>query len=413
MRSLGLRLALGTALAGALAGAAAATLGGDEDGAPAVRRGPLTQIVDRESRGGECSDGRDADEARRPATPWCSLARATQAAPAGSTVLVRGGRYPVFTAGGERTRRVTFRPYRAERVTLDGAELRAGRLRLEGFRIAGTVRLTEGVAKVALVGNRWSIDGSSGGSAVHLKAGVRNVLIARNRIAQRASVQGVSAIDFDSTNTLPPISAVTIRRNRIGPIPGGGDAIQAKHTRSLTVEGNELFGVRLPPGSDAHPDVLQSIYGARDLVLRGNFIHDIASQGIAIDRFEGENTNVRILDNVIARVGYPWVAMSVDAVGGRLAHNTVDGTLTLGPGARGLAVVANIAAHGLLTDPAARVRQGFNLSRRFTGRAGRGSIAGSPRYRSPRRDDFRLRRGSRGWQRAPGGKDMGALHARR
>jgi hypothetical protein len=413
LRLTGVRLTAGIALSVGAAIAATAALVVDPQGSSSANRRPQTLIVDRDSRGGGCSDERQAHEADRRGSPWCSFERAAQAAPSGSTVFVRGGRYPVFVADGDRSRPVTFRPYRQERVTLAGATLRSGQLRLEGFDITGTVGLAEGVSRVALVGNKWATDGRSGGSALYLKAGVRYVLVERNRIAQRASVQGVNAIDFDSTNALPAIGPVTIRGNRIGPVPGGDDAIQAKHTRSLRVEDNEFFGVRLPPGSDSHPDVLQSIYGARDLVLRGNFIHDISAQAIAIDDFMGENRNVRIRDNVIARVAYPWVAMSVDGLGGRLSHNTIDATLTLGPGTRGMEVIANIAAYGLLIDPAAEVSENFNLSRRFTRPSGRRSITGRPRYRNPTRDDFRLTRGSRGSRSAPGRRDLGALHGKR
>jgi len=49
-------------------------------------------VVDGASRGGRCSDARAAAavSVRR---PWCTPARALQAAPAGATVLVRRGRY--------------------------------------------------------------------------------------------------------------------------------------------------------------------------------------------------------------------------------------------------------------------------------------------------------------------------------
>ena len=145
--------------------------------------------------------------------------------------------------------------------------------------------------------------------------------------SQRASVRGPNAINFNSTNTRPAIVAVTIRDNRIGPVAGGGDAIQAKHTCGLVISHNEIFGVRCPAGSSSHPDVFQSIYGATGLTIKDNFIHDIAAQGI-FQRFVGINRNFKAYDNVIARVAYPWVAFS--ATVDTITHNTIDGILPRG-----------------------------------------------------------------------------------
>ena len=180
--------------------------------------------------------------------------------------------------------------------------------------------------RIALVGNRWTTDGRSGGTNLAIEPGVRDVLVAANRISQRASVRGPNAINFNSTNTRPAIVAVTIRDNRIGPVAGGGDAIQAKHTRGLTISHNEIFGVRRPPGSAAHPDVFQSIYGATGLTIKDNFIHNIAAQGIFLQRFKGTNRNFNAHDNVIARVA-AWTAFSANARKATISHNTIDGIL--------------------------------------------------------------------------------------
>src|SRR5688572_11368239 len=49
---------------------------------------PVTEAaayVDRDSRGGACSDLRTYDQARSVTTPWCSLDRAVKTAPGGAT----------------------------------------------------------------------------------------------------------------------------------------------------------------------------------------------------------------------------------------------------------------------------------------------------------------------------------------
>ena len=66
--------------------------------------------VDRDSIGGPCSDERSAEEAASEASPWCTIERAVEEAPPGSTVVVRAGAYPEIAAGldPDRTARVTF-----------------------------------------------------------------------------------------------------------------------------------------------------------------------------------------------------------------------------------------------------------------------------------------------------------------
>jgi hypothetical protein len=321
-------------------------------------------------------------------------------------VLLRGGSYGPVRFTTQRSKPVRFRPYPGERVVLNTVNFDAGGARLQGFRITGAVNVASGVRGVALVGNRWSAPGN----ALNIEYGAARILIAGNRISQTRSNEAVNLINFNSTDTQPQISDVTIRGNRIGPVASGGDAIQAKHTRNLRVEDNEFSGVRLPPGSDAHPDVLQSIYGSTGLSFKRNFIHDVASQGLFVQAFRGVNTNVTATDNVVVRVAYPWTAFILDIVGSNISHNTVDGVMRIGATSRQSKVQANIATYGLLTDPGAQVAPSSNLAQRFTGERGPGSVQGKPRFRNPRRDDYRLRRRSAGRRRAPGRRDIGSLY---
>ena len=363
--------------------------------------------VDRGSIGGDCSDAREASGAGSPLTPWCSLERANAAAPAGALVLVRGGDYPRFALRAARQGSMTLRAYPGERPVLRGGSLQSGGLRLEGFRITGTVTLETGAAQVALVGNDWITDGQNGGTNLQVQAGVRDVLLQGNRIAQAAGVLGANAINFTSTNTRASIDDVTIRSNVIGPLPGGGDAIQAKNTRRLVVEDNEIYGVSRPEGSEAHPDVFQSIYGAVDLVIRRNFIHDIAAQGIFVQEYLGENRNFRAEDNVIVRVAYPWQSFASRANASYVAHNTITGSLRVGGSA--IEVIANIAASSLtIGENSQLVREDFNLSARFSAPRGPSSLLGVPAFADPAGNDFTLRADSLGKAAAPDGSDIGS-----
>ncbi len=367
-------------------------------------------FVDAGSRGGRCSDERGAESVDSVKSPWCSLARAAADAPAGTTVLVRGGSYRRILLNRTRGGPVRLRAFPGEHVVLRGASVSGQGMRLEGLHITGTISLLTGARGIALVANRWITNRSGGGTNLQIGPGVRDVLVAANRIAQRASVRGPNAINFDSTNARPAIVAVTIRDNRIGPIAGGGDAIQAKHTRGLTISHNEIFGVRRPRGSAAHPDVIQSIYGASGLTIKDNFIHDIAAQGIFLQRFMGTNRGFDAHDNVIARVAPPWVAFSANARKPAISHNTIAGALRAGGAS--VRLVANIATKGVLVEPEGGVtRERYNLAVRFTHRPGAGSIKAVPAFRNAGKNDFRLKRGSLGSRKGPGHRDIGSRRA--
>src|SRR5918992_1858775 len=92
--------------------------GPDGATAPDLAASAVTVLyVDRYSVGGRCSNARSAAQAASPRTPWCSLKRAVAAAPSGSTVLVRAGRYPELEVEDDRHRStwVTLRRYPSER----------------------------------------------------------------------------------------------------------------------------------------------------------------------------------------------------------------------------------------------------------------------------------------------------------
>ena len=346
---------------------------------------------------GNCSKG--GSSGRSVQRPLCSLARAAQTAPASTTVLVRGGRYGrqslVRTARG----RIRLVAYPHERVVLAGLNLGGHGLRLEGVSIPGGVNIQSGASHMSVVGDRTT--------NLQIGWGASHILIAANKIAQTARLKSINGINFNSSNTHPAISSVTIRDNRIGPIPGGGDAIQAKHTRHLTIERNIIAHLSRPPGSSAHPDAFQSIYGASHLTIKGNFIHNIAAQGIFVQGFKGANRNVTAEDNVIVRVAKPWVAFGLKASHAKINHNTIDGLLRArGPSLR---LLANVVDSLFLPAPGRRER--YDLARSFSSKPGGQSIKGEPEFRNPAKNDFRLSPHSPGWRDGPGHTDIGSRTA--
>jgi len=167
---------------------------------------------------------------------------------------------------------------------------------------------------------------------------------------------------------------------------------------------------RAPAGTGAHPDAFQSIYGATDLTIKDNFIHNIAAQGIFLQRFQGTNRNFNAHDNVIARVAAPWTAFSANARKATIGHNTIDGILRAGGAS--VRVVSNVAIRGIIVEPEGGVtRERYNLASRFTHKPGAGSIMGGPIFGDAGKNDFRLKRGTRGSGDGPGRRDIGSRRA--
>src|SRR3954453_6322724 len=74
-------------------------------------------VVDGASVGGKCSDDRPAGKGRPATSPWCSLDRAVQKAPAGATVVVRRGRYGRVSLSGKGPHVLRLKAYKHEKVT--------------------------------------------------------------------------------------------------------------------------------------------------------------------------------------------------------------------------------------------------------------------------------------------------------
>ena len=224
-----------------------------------------TLYVDRESRGGSCSDGRSAAEASSAGKPWCSLARALAAAPGGSVVLVRGGSYPELSVKDDnrRSSMLTLKAYTGESVTLNGFDVsKASHVRVEGFRITDWVDLTDGARQVALVGNDISPRG------VRMK-GVDGVLVEGNTIhdlVPDADGKCSCGIWIQSWGSIGPARNVTMRGNTITRL--SNDGINLANVVNILIEGNTIKDA-LSIGNGAHVDSIH-LMGGDNITLRGN-----------------------------------------------------------------------------------------------------------------------------------------------
>ena len=263
-----------------------------------------------------CDDGRSVARARRAATPWCSLDRALEAAPGGSTILVAGGRYDAAKLSGEagEERDLVLRPADpAQRPVLEGLQLvGAGGVRVSGFLFTGTL----------------AIDGSSGITVEDNGFASTNLYVRRSqrirvignrfrdvRDGERALlVQGAVSEDQPTTEDL------LIRGNRFDNIAHDAIAVYNGYER-VTVEGNRIEGVWRPPGTERHSDAMQFMGGSR-LTIRDNVLHD-NNQGILVKDGPASNGLV-VTGNLITDGG---AGLQIwNAPGARVERNSIWGT---------------------------------------------------------------------------------------
>lgn len=281
--------------------------------------GTATLYVDGDSRGGRCADERDAAQAARASTPWCSVDRALAAAPDGGVVLVRGGRYPAAEVRGRRrSKRLTLRPYRGETVTLRGLTIEdSSRLRFKGFRIRGRTQIHFG-SRIELVRNDIAGEGISARPTDRLR-------IEGNRIhdltydgVSGGAGYGVWLSGGWSDKSRPQwITNVVIRDNRFERIPA--DAIQMGTVRNALIEGNRFR--RIAPFLDPteHSDGIQMYGTSTNVRIRRNVFHDTV-RGVIAKGFVYRGLVIE--NNLFVRLA--GTALNIyDAPGARIVHNTI------------------------------------------------------------------------------------------
>ena len=129
------------------------------------------------------------------------------------------------------------------------------------------------------------------------------------------------ALVSDDPDDYWPVSDITVRGNRIGPMAGGEDAIRLHNFRDVLIEDNEIFGVIENGG---HNDCLQSVWGGDGLTFRRNYLHDNNCQTFFLK--DGHTSNIVFSDNLSVRnrdgdaevVGQIWNSSDVS-----ITNNTI------------------------------------------------------------------------------------------
>jgi hypothetical protein len=350
--------------------------------------------VDAGGHGATCSDGRGAAEAQNPLTPLCTIPRAIAVAPDGGRIIVRGGSYPALdVAGGSRSTWLTIAAEAGEAVTLPSVRLRddAGWLRFEGLRLTGPgspVSIAEGGSHHIAVVNS-DIRNGGGGDLVSIGAGSSAVLVEGNYLSG-----GGEGVAWVADQTTAAITDVTVRNNHFDTI--GTDALRPANFDGALVEGNEIEGVA---ENGDHSDALQSYAGGRNLVFRGNYVHDNNAEGFFVK--DGHVDNVVLENNVfVNNRGAAAQVKLYDTTGLRIVNNTVwnnQANVVLSSGLRDVEIRNNLLEHLDADATVANVVQERNvIGGTYGWRIAPTDVRGAPAFVDAAARDYRLAPGSAG-----------------
>jgi parallel beta helix pectate lyase-like protein len=268
----------------------------------------------------------------RTLTPGAKLAEQIVAAAPRDVLCLADGDYGQATLAAAPSDFVTIRavhPWGARftRITIGGT---AAHLRLEQLQVTRQLDSEQGNASsIELLGNKlFEVEISSGPKFASSGPGAHDWLVANNDITNGITLTSQDPTAPGSPRTVSiddvwwPVSRVTLRANKIGPLQGGEDAIRIAGWRDLVIEDNEITGI-VEDGQ--HNDCLQSVWGGDGLVFRGNYLHDNDCQGFFIK--DGSARNVRIENNLFLRDtagrGQTVVSQIWDSTDVTLQNNTV------------------------------------------------------------------------------------------
>jgi Ca2+-binding RTX toxin-like protein len=254
-------------------------------------------------------------------SPGADIASNIESAANGDVICLNGGDYGDLTIGAERDGYVTVRsvtPHSArfDEIALDNAAF----IRLEHLHVEDTISSgLDNTSNIQLVANDVTgivIEAPPSNSS---GPGPSNWTIEYNHIHDCDG--HCVALVSDDPDDYWPVSDITVRGNRIGPMAGGEDAIRLHNFRDVLIEDNEIFGVIENGG---HNDCLQSVWGGDGLTFRRNYLHDNNCQTFFLK--DGHTSNIVFSDNLSVRnrdgdaevVGQIWNSSDVS-----ITNNTI------------------------------------------------------------------------------------------
>ncbi len=290
---------------------AACSGGGEEDGG--------TLFV-----GGEGCNDKATPGAVSADAPWCTLARAAEAAPAGSTVRVRDGRYTALEATRrDNVRPVTFEPEGDAKPAVRGITLDdSSGFTIRGFRVTDVSRL-EDVVDVRIEDNDFSPSGVAVG-------GGRRVAFTGNRfhdltIDIAPATRRCRAPRCGFGLRLARVSGLVVERNEFRKIPA--DGIQLASGEDVTIKGNTFAEISAFIDPAEHSDAIQILANTARVQIRGNRferVRGIIAQPLANANFNGYSKGLVIEGNRFDRLR-DWAVTLLDTPGVRIAGNVARG----------------------------------------------------------------------------------------
>ena len=245
-------------------------------------------FVDRDGRGGSCSDAYPLAVAQNePDRPFCSLNALAPLVPAGSEILVRGGDYGEWRIdNASKSSYVIVRPFEAEPVSTTGVVIDSSdHWAVEGIELSGSDPLLGS----SYATGRFAVDGSS-----HIRIEHNSIhdalggLYSKNRVVdlsfshntiQTVRCVGVATSCPDAYKSGYGIAAVTgpvsdwrIAENSFSDLDG--DGIQMMCTEDCEIVRNRFVNLHARPGNADHVDALQLSGGANGLLYQGNYVAD-------------------------------------------------------------------------------------------------------------------------------------------
>src|SRR3954452_15636925 len=275
--------------------------------AGAARGGGSTLYVDGASIGGPCSDTGTSDDAQNPATPWCSVSKALNVAPDGSSVQVRTRTYAAASASGRHLALgISVSPFPGDSPVLTSVTLtQSDRFTFTGLALGG-VQVDNALS------DTFTYNDFTGGG---LFATAASGLVVGGNVFH----------DVGDGLMLRRSAYVSVTGNVFRDLPhrtdAEGDGIQGSDLTRLTVRGNTFLRISNPLG---HSDSIELVSANDYVTIDGNLFR--SARGIIIVGGTGGagklTGHLAITNNEMTQTP-GWAVTIANAPDATLADNTV------------------------------------------------------------------------------------------